>query len=474
MYRFGDGTPFPFEDNFIVTLVAAVEASAGAFGAAAEIEDRRAKAREARAEAEDELRRFGQMEKAIESAVMPHRPSADRSAGLAQQAAFRALNSSRTAIGAVRAQVEQRLQLLAGEPRTARAVERTRNAMAGFFEAHQLPDSAWRHEWKAEGARASAEATAHAGRFHATFDLDLEAPWTTVVRVGALVHGLEARVLRKKFFGGQKRARLSLDRCGLVAVERTPERHALVIREHASRPSPGWRVVLREAGSGATLVAVTLEGRSVGNEIALEGDEAAPFQRLGEVVDAALMAARASARRLRDLVVGDTALDALPDPALAGRALLGVLGPLIKEIRARSRVPGELAIKRDLGDGRREELFVPREVVERKFATLPPLYRRAYEELGLGRESTDADAVDDSGAEMQTVPGPRVLDDSGAEMQTVPGPRAVADAAAMVIEEIAMTPETPVPPMPARAVPPPAPAPAPAPARPRRSRPRRS
>ena len=151
MYRYGDGTPFPFEENFIDTLVAAVDAAVGAFSAAAEIDDRRDKAREARHEAEEELRRFGVMEKAIEAAVFPHRPSADRNATLAQQAAHRALAMSRQAIAAVRAQVEQRLQMLAGEPRTARRF------------AKQLP------AWVFHGAK---DDMAHAERFPAKPGLD--------------------------------------------------------------------------------------------------------------------------------------------------------------------------------------------------------------------------------------------------------------------------------------------------------------
>ncbi|MCB9573970.1 MAG: hypothetical protein H6709_17960 [Kofleriaceae bacterium] len=390
MYRYGDGTPFPFEENFIDTLVAAVDAAVGAFSAAAEIDDRRDKAREARHEAEEELRRFGVMEKAIEAAVFPHRPSADRNATLAQQAAHRALAMSRQAIAAVRAQVEQRLQMLAGEPRTARAIERTRNAMAAFFEGHQLPDTAWRHAWQAEGPVATGEATALAGRFRATFDLELQGPWRAVVRVGALVPGLTATVPRKKLFGGYKPGRIALDRCGLVSVERGPERHVLVVRASATKASAGWRIVLDDPErSGVTVTPVAPGGRAIGHELTLDGPDAEPFRRLGEAVDDALDEARDQRRRLRELMVGDAELEALTDPAVAGRGLMGVLGPLIRQIRARSRVTGELAIKRDIGDGRREELFVPRDAVERRFVTLPTVYRKVFEDLGLGRQSTE-------------------------------------------------------------------------------------
>src|SRR5205823_4995757 len=57
MYRFGDGTPFPLQDNFIDTLLAAIDACVGTFGAAAEIDERREKTRVARKDAEEELKR---------------------------------------------------------------------------------------------------------------------------------------------------------------------------------------------------------------------------------------------------------------------------------------------------------------------------------------------------------------------------------------------------------------------------------
>ena len=78
-------------------------------------------------------------------------------------------------------------------------------------------------------------------------------------------------------------------------------------------------------------------------------------------------------------VIANWFADQLNDPAEVGRTILGVLGPVVKQIRTKSRVPGELAIKRDIDDGRREELYVPRSDVERRFATLPASYRRPFD-----------------------------------------------------------------------------------------------
>jgi hypothetical protein len=402
MYRFGDGTPFPIQENFIETLLAAVDACVGTFAAAAEIEDRREKTRVARKEAEDELRKVDLMEKAIEQAVAPMMPSVDRAASPSSQTAARALAAARTTIGSNRTLIQQRLQQLASEPRTEGALQRSRVALGAFFERHEMPDAAWRWSWSSTPARTQGEAMALAGRFRAHFELDLDGPWKSVVRVGAIAPGLQALVTRKKAFGGMKRVKISLDRCGIVAVECAPERHVLVLREHASKPSPGWRVLVQDPErSGVTLVAIDLGGRTMGPEIVLDGDNGLPFQRLWEAIECDFDEMRADRRRLSELHIGDATLESVGDPAMIGRTILGVLGPIVRQIRTRSRVPGELAIKLDVADGRREELYVSRADVERRFATLPAMFRRPFEDIGLGRQAT-AEIV--SSDDAQTIP----------------------------------------------------------------------
>ena len=68
--------------------------------------------------------------------------------------------------------------------------------------------------------------------------------------------------------------------------------------------------------------------------------------------------------------------------------LLQQLTPLARTIRERSRMSGELVLKRDIGDGRREELFVPRATLAQQFARLPPEYRRPFEDMGISGEET--------------------------------------------------------------------------------------
>jgi hypothetical protein len=340
--------------------------------------------------------------------MAPAKPSIDRASAPSQQAAARALAAGRTAIGQSRSAVELKLQQLASEPRLDQGLERMRGAMAQFFEQQQLPDTQWRWTWHWNGARASGEAIAVSGKFRTTFELAVTSPWNAVPRVGLLAPGLQAPVLKKGVIGGLKKTRISLDRCGVTAVERSPERHVMVLRANAAKPSPGWRITVRDPErSSVTLLPVDITGRAGGDELSFDDVEAAPFLQLWEAIDDALVEMVEDRRSLRDLAIGDTSLESVTDPGMVGRAMLGVLGPLVRQIRMRSRVPGELAIKRDIGDGRREELYVPRDLVERRFAMLPQLYRRPFEDIGLGRQATaELISTDDAQTMPESPPRP--------------------------------------------------------------------
>ena len=72
MYRYGDGTPFPLEENFIETLTSAVEACTNAFMPLTELDERRSRAKAARVEADGELNRLADLEKTLASALAPY------------------------------------------------------------------------------------------------------------------------------------------------------------------------------------------------------------------------------------------------------------------------------------------------------------------------------------------------------------------------------------------------------------------
>src|SRR6185436_6884793 len=73
---------------------------------------------------------------------------------------------------------------------------------------------------------------------------------------------------------------------------------------------------------------------------------------------------------------------------VAPMEVLQQLTPLSRTIRERSRVSGELVLKRDVAGGKREELFVPRAQLAQQFAKLPFEYRKPFEDMGVSSEDT--------------------------------------------------------------------------------------
>jgi len=93
-------------------------------------------------------------------------------------------------------------------------------------------------------------------------------------------------------------------------------------------------------------------------------------------------------RTLAEVWLANQTLSALPEPRVVPMEVLQQLTPLARTIRERSRVSGELVLKRDVGGGRREELFVPRAQLAQQFAKLPMEYRKPFEDMGVSSEDT--------------------------------------------------------------------------------------
>jgi hypothetical protein len=62
MYRFGDGTPFPLRENFIETLVAAVDCCVALYQVEARIDEHQARLRDVGRRAAEELHRLDSLQ----------------------------------------------------------------------------------------------------------------------------------------------------------------------------------------------------------------------------------------------------------------------------------------------------------------------------------------------------------------------------------------------------------------------------
>jgi hypothetical protein len=384
MYRYGDGTPFPLDENFIETLTTAVETCTNAFVPLTELDARREKAKEVRREADKELGRLADLEATLAGALLPFMPTDGKKPSLTQQVSQKIGAGVKTAVTEARRQVEGRVaatEALAAPKTSSDAVLK---ALRPFFEEQQLPNAKWIMSWDVRGAEPSANAVATAGRIAASFTLAPD-PYRAPIRVEQLAEGVVVHMMKKGVFGKAKPAPIDLGKYVMVSFERNAHEALVTLKENPNKSAQGLRFAVTE--TGATWVSITAAGDADGEPNPLDSEDVAPVRQLTERAHAALKDLT-TRRTLVDLSLGATALADLEEPRVVPLELLAQLTPLARTIREKSRMSGELILKRDIGDGRREELFVPRSTLAAQFARLPNEYRRPFEDMGITNEET--------------------------------------------------------------------------------------
>jgi hypothetical protein len=383
MYRYGDGTPFPLDENFIETLTSAVEACTGAFMPLTQLDERRENARAGRADADRELSRLNDLEKALTTALSGFMVP-DKKSAQAQGVAQKTLQAAKTAIQQARAQVEGRVSALEAQASAGTASDAVLAALRPFFDQHQLPNAKWIMSWDVRGAEPAADAVATSGRLQATFRLTVD-PYRQPIRVDQLAESVIVHMMKKGLLGKAKPAPVELGRYVMVAFEKTLTEHIVTLKEKPDRASQGLRFIVGD--KGATWQSVSPSGDADSDANPLDIEDVDGIRRLGEGANKALKDLVLH-RALVDIQLGSSAMAQLPEPRVVPMELLQQLTPLARTIRERSRMSGELVLKRDIEGGRREELYVPRAQLAQKFAKLPMEYRKPFEDMGIAGEDT--------------------------------------------------------------------------------------
>jgi hypothetical protein len=392
MYRFGDGTPFPLRENFIETLVAAVDCCVALYQVEARIEEHHARVREAARRAADELQRLDALNSLLETSLAPllARQGQDQTdARASEQAAAKIVESAAGIIRNSRTGVARKRDGISRETVPRAVLEAVPAALGRFLGRHQLPRTEWHAHWRATGEQAgSAELIAQSTRhlelvFNATF---ADGFWARPIPLAELTGGpLIATVEAGK---GRPR-QLRLDSTLLTEVQVAPGREAMVLRDTGKRPGSGYHILMPRPGeAGPLVVALDRRDQSRGQPFYLDQVAAADVLAVWRALEREMPSLVAGRQELAAARLGGRAVSELEHPAQLAEAILLSLGSLVREMRVRSRVPGELILKRDLAPDRREELFVPRQVLWNKVAALPPRHRQLFEAIGLGNEVT--------------------------------------------------------------------------------------
>jgi hypothetical protein len=392
-YLFGDSSPSDLDIDYIEFLRDALDFAAQvlaadermALGAAHAVEVRRAGDAEAA-----RLEALGTAQaRAIESFDSG---AADSATAQCAQALLRgAAETVRSAVERVRTGVAGDVAKLEDEARRDR--ERCADALAAFLQHHDLP------QMSSELRLQQHNGTSYVARLYARglgdlqAVLELEVPPShllgSVARVDKLIERLEVHAPES---GGWLRKEVKLrpqrlDKEFITALVAGARETLIHLRTAADGTGVGYDLSIREDTPRVSL-------RRVG-----EASELLPFDlddtgsaRVRELRDK-LLAAMADLRRTRRALVeaafGDTPLAEHRDPKVIVERLVAAMAPVVREIAKRSLAPTELVLKRQTGDGRREEIFVSRRDLQLKLRGLGQAARAVFAPLELGELGPD-------------------------------------------------------------------------------------
>ncbi|MBW2454004.1 MAG: hypothetical protein JRI68_05825 [Deltaproteobacteria bacterium] len=384
-YLYGDSTTFPISQNFVETAAAATDAAV-ALCHVDELMIRADKiAEEASCVAQAELGDINRLAQRVERALASRDNLSKATAKVAEEvtgAARGQFERARKGVGSWREATVRKARIGTGPAAVMEPIKR-------FMASHELPYTTWGLRWRAGQADEPVQAQVYAimqRGLTATLgvDIPLRHAWAQAVKVAQLEPNLSIQVMGKNWLGRRVVRDEHLDRYYITAVTRTTEREALILRKKPRDPSPGLRISLREGDKKrVTIVRLDDQGQQLGEPASLHGMDATMLTRLWErIVDTIIGLVAHRAKLLAASLYGKPVVE-LDTPATVAVAIIAAVAPLVRDMQRHSRTPGELQLKRDLGDGRREELFISQAELRDKLTKLSAEHRKAFDPLGL-------------------------------------------------------------------------------------------
>ena len=269
------------------------------------------------------------------------------------------------------------------------------NALETLLTRHDLSNSTTGLHLKARGDLYDGElrATTSLG-VAATFTLDVPSThlFGHVFRVDRLVDRLEIQV---PDVGGwlSKERKLRpqrLEKLYVIEVDLGGKESTIKLRAEDDGTGPGFDIAFREEAPRVRVARVA--ERDASPEPAFDAGEADAESLLDLLRKLEPSAQELSAHRktLLEARLDDRALREHDAPTLLVERFVHAVAPVVREIAQRSPSSGELVIKRALGNGRREEIFVAKSELREKLERVPAELRPMFESLGLSDERPPA------------------------------------------------------------------------------------
>lgn len=270
-----------------------------------------------------------------------------------------------------------------------KARETMSSAINGFLEQHTMPGSRLCLQLTASSEANSGHVTIITPfGISAVFGVAIPSShaWARPRRVGDFVPHLELRMPVESGWLSKRRemSAVRIDRLVVSDVMFTEHSGALRLRKAAGAGS-GYQVrVDLENGINVSLTPVREDG-SLGEEqpFVLEGADQASMLNLWQSVVQSSWDLMHLRRRMVSAAFGERPLLELDAPSVVAEALVTHVAPLVNEISRRSGARGELVLRRNLGEGKREETYCTHSELIEKILVLPPDLRNIFAQLNL-------------------------------------------------------------------------------------------
>jgi hypothetical protein len=262
---------------------------------------------------------------------------------------------------------------------------RAKDILDKMLRTHDLPGAEKDLEitWTNSGVKAMMRQKTSFG-VEAVLSLDIP-PGSLFVpdlRVDRISEGVEVHAVEA---GGwlKKSDKLVPHKLGRYQVARVTVGNVVSVRLRSGPDanSPGFEVKVHKKGE------ITIEpfGDGPARELTIDDRDRPKLQMLVERVEAAA--------RLLELRTGLVSIDIdgkpfaeHPHPRVLAEKMIAACAPTVQRIVKHSRSPGELVLRRLIGDNRREELFVSTAELVQKYEKLPATVRDVFAPLQLAGE----------------------------------------------------------------------------------------
>ncbi|RLB64541.1 MAG: hypothetical protein DRI90_04345 [Deltaproteobacteria bacterium] len=390
-YLYGDGTASPLDINYVEFLRDVLDFSVTMLMAADVVTKYRRKADERDHQAAGELRQLRTLDKRVNEALddmtgLEQAPMTENSISVIRAAGLREVRRTEH-------EVQETLTIEREEVNRAIATERARNhkRLETLLLRHDLPNS---DQWVNVklGADNQYEATLE-GRSttEVTWVIELDIPtdhlFGDLVRLDRIRPQLSIQVPEEAGWV-RKRVKLSaykLSNKYVVAITQRSANGRIKLRTAPQDSDVGLDITFGAQGQLISLARLTKDGAALPFEP--EREDRNLLEGLWQELSRAAQQLAGQRRALGEARLDDTPLEEHTNPVSLVKRLVAEIAPVVREISSRSLSPGELVLKRVLGDDRREEVFVSKGDLLEKLAPLSARMRRLFDPLGLVESS---------------------------------------------------------------------------------------